>query len=103
MTKAKRLKMVSMTPEQVLELQRTYEATHVKMNTPALEVLNELFHRIPFGAKFTLANGRTATIEPFFEPREVEGRLTAGIDVTYEDGSGHYEFTLEQTGWGGVP
>ena len=49
-------------------LKKVYEETDAKINTNAMEALQELFHRIPFGTKITLANGKTATIKPFMEP-----------------------------------
>jgi len=85
-------------------LKKAYEDTDAKINANAMEALQELFHRIPFGTKITLANGKTATIVPFVEPSvDPEGKLHALIDIKYDDGSGHFEFCLYQSGWGGRP
>ena len=51
-----------------MQLKNVYEETSARINTHAMEVLQELFHRIPFGTEITLANGKTATITPFVEP-----------------------------------
>ena len=96
-------KVYSWSREEFEEMARVYFETYVKTNTPGCEVLNELFHRIPFGEKFTLSNGKVAVIVPWFEPCEEQDAIHAGIDVVYEDGSGHIEFILKQTGWGGRP
>ena len=91
-------------PAKMTEVKKVYEHTSARMNAHAMEALQELFHRIPFGSKITLANGKTATIEPFVEPCvDHDGKLCALIDVKYDDGSGHFEFCLYQSGWGGVP
>ena len=86
------------------QMMKAYEDTFPRINAHAMEALQELFHRIPFGTKITLANGKTATIEPFVEPCvDHDGKLCALIDVKYDDGSGHFEFCLYQSGWGGRP
>ena len=86
-----------------MQLKKVYEETSARINTHAMEVLQELFHRIPFGTEITLANGKTATITPFIEPRvDDDGKLSAVIDVKYHDGSGHFEFCVYQSGWGGA-
>ena len=85
------------------QIMKAYEDTSPRINAHAMEGLQELFHRIPFGTKITLANGKTATIEPFVEPCvDHDGKLCALIDVKYDDGSGHFEFCLYQSGWGGA-
>ena len=82
-----------------------------RVNVVAMEALRELFHRMPFGTKIELANGKTATIKPFFEPRDGtepdidcpekwKGVPCAGIDIQFDDGSGHLEFLLYQSGGG---
>jgi hypothetical protein len=95
-------------PPEVLDVD--FAGVSARINRHAMEALQELFHRIPFGTKITLANGKTATIKPFYEPRANDDRTdhlagcpSAGIDVAYDDGSGHFEFILYQGGWGGVP
>lgn len=86
-----------------------FDGVSARINASAMEALQEIFHRLPFGTKITLANGKTATINKFIEPEvapeghPLAGRPRAGIDVTYDDGSGHFEFALYQSGWGGVP
>ena len=55
-------------PVKMAEVKKVYEHTSARMNAHAMEALQELFHRIPFGSKITLANGKTATITPFVEP-----------------------------------
>src|SRR5262249_46556976 len=90
-------------PAKMSELKKVYEHTSVRINAHAIKVLQELFHRIPFGTKITLANGKTATITPFSEPSvDDDGTVCALIDVKYDDGSGHFEFCLYQSGWGGA-
>ena len=91
-------------PAKMTEVKKVYEHTSARMNAHAMEALQELFHGIPFGSKITLANGKTATITPFVEPSvDGDGTVRALIDVKYDDGSGHFEFCLYQSGWGGVP
>jgi len=86
------------------QMMKAYEDTSPRINAHAMEALQELFHRISFGSKITLANGKTATIKPFMEPSvDEDGTLRAVIDVKYDDGSGHFEFCLCQSGWGGRP
>lgn len=86
-----------------------FDGVSARVNAQAMEALQELFHRIPFGTKITLASGKVATIKKFIEPEiapeghRLAGQPRAGIDVTYDDGSGHFEFSLHQSGWGGVP
>ena len=79
-------------PAKMVEVKKVYEDTSPKINAHAMEALQELFHRIPFGTKITLADGKTATIEPFVEPSvDADGTPRALIDVKYDDGSGHFE------------
>lgn len=94
-------------PEGIPEVD--FAAVSARVNANAMEALQELFHRIPFGTKVTLANGKVATIKPFVQPEiapeghALAGRPHAGIDITFDDGSGHFEFSLYQSGWGGAP
>ena len=83
------------------------DTERARINAHVMEAMQELFHRLPFGTQITLANGKTATIKPFYEPEiapeesPLAGRARAGVDISYDDGSAHFEFTLYQSGWGG--
>lgn len=86
-----------------------------RMEQHAMEALRDLFHRLPFGEKIILSNGKEAEIKVFMKPKpgrepndegfsdHLSNRPHCGIDVTYTDGSGHLEFILYQSGWGGRP
>lgn len=69
----------------------------------ALEVLQDFFHCMPFGQEFNLSNGKRATIKSFIPPElSDEGKAFFAFDVKLVDGSGHWEFTVTQTGWEGA-
>jgi len=79
------------------------EGIKARINSVAEESLREIFHRMPFGQKVELSNGKTATITKFFEPKQNEGVWQFGVDMKFDDGSGHVEFIIKQTGWEGAP
>jgi len=63
------------------------------------EAIREVFARMPWGQKFTLADGSEVAIERFYEPRQGDGGAWQfGFDVKCE--AFHLEFTVERTGWG---
>ena len=75
-----------------------------RMDRAAEEAIRELFARFPFGQKVALFTGKNATITAWHEPkRDATGRWCFGVDIRYDDGSGHIEYRLTQTGWGGKP
>lgn len=87
-----------MTAEQMSEIVDNYRA---KLTACAMEVSRELYHRLPFGTAFTLADGRVGTVAKFYEPKiDEEGEIRFGVDVNLDDGS-HIGFTIRQTDWGG--
>jgi hypothetical protein len=75
-----------------------------------MEVMREVFARLPFGTKFTLSDGSVATLEKFCDPQlcDSEGsqyheRPYFGVDVTIEGGKvDHVEISAFQTGSGMV-
>jgi hypothetical protein len=73
----------------------------LKQYSIAMEALNNLFHRIPFGEEIQFSDGRTGTIKPFFEPKwKEDGTPVAGIDIQLSDS--HLEFELSLSGWGAL-
>lgn len=87
----------------VLEM---HDRTKPRMQKIAMEALQDLFHRVPFGEKIKFSDGREGVITPFIEPNIDPDRVDhlgnvpyAGIDIQLEDG--HLEFILFQGGWGG--
>lgn len=74
------------------------------MDRAAEEAIRELFARFPFGQKVVLFTGKAGTLKVFHEPKiNDSGRWCFGVDLQYDDGSGHLEYEVKQTGWGGVP
>ena len=89
------------------ELVATFEQERARSTAIALEVMCDVFHRMPFGQQIALSNGKTATIRPFVEPTTADDRTDErkgvpqfGFDVVFDDGSGHIEFMAYKTGWG---
>jgi len=74
-----------------------------RMERAAEEAIRELFARFPFGQQVQLFTGKTGTLKVFHEPKLRGGRWCFGVDLQYDDGSGHLEYTIKQTGWGGTP
>ena len=71
----------------------------------ALEALQHVFARMPWGETITFSDGRKGQIHPFVEPRWTRSKKTTdlvegGFDVKFLDG-GHLEFFVHQSGWGG--
>jgi hypothetical protein len=72
-----------------------------------MEVLDALYRRMPIGETISLPDGKQGVIQEFYEPKvgigdKGEREYKAGVDVVFTDGS-HLEFTIELTGWGGIP
>ena len=83
-----------------------FERIKAKQSEIAMEALQDIFHRIPFGEEITFANGKKGKIDVFFEPKvntdrddHLGGVPCAGIDVTFDDG--HLEFIIYHSGFGG--
>lgn len=71
-----------------------------------VEALVAIWHRMPFGQTLELSNGKTAVITAVGEPdvSEADGStLGFMFDLAYTDGSGHLEYYVKATGWGGMP
>jgi hypothetical protein len=74
----------------------------------ALEVMREVFARLPYGQEFKLSDGSVARLERLFEPElcrnehsENYERPCFGVDVVIEGGTlDHVEISAFQTGWG---
>ena len=86
------------------DIETALEQYKARTETMAMEALQEIFHRIPFGTEVLFANGQRGVIKEFYNPKtDEEGRIRAGIDIAAKDGSWHIEFTLEKSGWGAAP
>jgi len=84
------------------EFNKEFNDIRLKQYSIAMEALNYMFHRIPFGEKIQFSDGRTGTIKPFFDPKwKEDGTPVAGIDIQFPDS--HLEFELMLSGWGGTP
>lgn len=88
------------------EFWEMHDKTKARMTSLAMEALQDLFHRIPFGETIRFSDGREGVISKFVEPRidtdrddHLNNCPRAGIDIQFEDG--HLEFMLYQSGWGG--
>lgn len=88
------------------EFWKKHDETKAKMTSRAMEALQDLYHRIPFGEKIMFSDGREGVITKFVEPTISTDRddhlaniPRASIDIQFEDG--HLEFMLYQSGWGG--
>src|SRR5262245_41001616 len=76
--------------------------------TMALEVMREMFARLPYGQEFRLPDGSVARLEKLAEPElcrnehsENYDRPCFGVDVVIEGGTlDHVEIYAFQTGWG---
>ena len=67
------------------------------------EILQEIFHRMPFGQEVTLSNGRVGRIKKFIEPRMRDDQWEFGFDIVFDVGSpDHLEFFVKHTGGGGM-
>jgi hypothetical protein len=85
-------------------LQRGFEAR----DAIALEVMREVFARLPYGQEFRLSDGSVARLEKLAEPElcrtehsENYERPCFGVDVVIEGGTlDHVEIFAFQTGWG---
>jgi hypothetical protein len=77
-------------------------------DTIALEVMREVFARLPYGQEFRLSDGSVARLEKLFDPElcanqhsENYERPWFGVDVVIEGGMlDHVEICAFQTGWG---
>lgn len=88
------------------EFWRLHDRTKERFQTLAMEALQDIFHRIPFGEEIKFSDGRVGVIRPFFQPRiDMErndhlGKVPcAGVDIVFDDG--HLEFIIFQGGWEG--
>ena len=86
-----------------------FENAYATMNQYANEAIKEIYHRMPIGQQIHFSNGKTGTITKFFEPEDGSDRgcndhlkdtWHFGIDVKFDDGSGHLEFIFYKGGWG---
>ena len=91
------------------ELLRLVADHKASVNRVSMEVLQDVFHRMPFGAQIQLASGDVAEIKPFFEPVDGSKRQPGdhfrdvchfGFDVVGPNW--HLEFVVSQSGWGGA-
>lgn len=86
---------------------RRFDALGERQTTYALEALQNVFARMPWGTVFEFSDGRRGRIEPFVEPRwtrDGDGStdlVEGGFDVKFLDG-GHVEFWVTQSGWESV-
>jgi len=86
--------------------QQDFDEVETRINKVAMESLQDLYARMPFGQQTVLTNGKRATIRPFYPPTtQHDGNLNGvphfGVDMKFDDGSGHIEFIVYQSGWGG--
>lgn len=67
-----------------------------------MEVLREVYARLPYGQEFELSDGSKAYLKKFYEPRNLEDRRPEfGLDVQIIGGKlDHIELHVEQSGWG---
>ena len=81
------------TPEQIRAMQERTDAQ-------AKEVMAHMYQAMLATPEFTLADGTTCRVDPFYEP-EVNsgGDLKCGLDVLMSDGT-HLEFTVDYSGSG---
>ena len=85
-------------------LQQGFEAR----DAIALEVMREVFARLPYGQEFRLSDGSVARLEKLAEPElcrnehsENYERSCFGVDVVMTGGTlDHGEISAFQTGWG---
>ena len=84
--------------------EKVLEAAKARILRFQQEAFGELMARMPFGAKFTLVTDgveREARIEFVGDPMvKDDGTLAVMLDVAWD--GGHIEYTLEQSGWGGM-
>jgi hypothetical protein len=81
------------TPEQIRALREPVDGR-------AKEVLGHIYRAMLQTPDFTLADGTTCRVDPYYGPQVDDGgSLKCGIDVLMQDGS-HLEFTVGHTGWG---
>lgn len=85
------------------ELNDLLETVGARVNGVAMEAVQDLFHRLPWGMEIALSNGKKCVLKKFTEPRlnEETGRPEFGFDLKGDDW--HLEFYVRQTGWEGVP
>lgn len=89
-----------LTPKQ----QTAFDALSRPQTRYALEALQQVFARMPWGQVFEFSDGRRGRVVPFYEPRWRKGArgstelVEGGFDVQFSDG-GHLEFQVEQSGW----
>jgi len=85
-------------------IQSAVDEGHAHARRIVLEVMREVYARLPYGAPFKLSDGSTGQIEKFSEPEEFEdGTFRFGFDVQIQGGKlDHIEFYVTQTGWGGI-
>lgn len=86
--------------------QEDFDDIRIQGNKVAMESLQDLYARMPFGQQTILTNGKTATIQPFYPPTtKHDGHLSGiphfGVDMKFDDGAVHIEFIVYQSGWGG--
>jgi len=83
------------------KLQKDLGDLSARVNASAMDALQNLFDRL-LGTNVVLEDGRVGTIKALREPeRGPHGNPSASIKIMFYDGSGHLEFTISQSGWGG--
>jgi hypothetical protein len=85
-------------------IQYAVDEGHAQARRIVLEVMREVYARLPYGTAFKLSDGSTGEIAKFSEPEECEdGIFRFGFDVQIQGGKlDHIEFFVTQTGWGGL-
>lgn len=86
------------------------ESMQYQQTKIAMEVMQEIYARLPYGQEFTLSNGSKCKLKKFVPPKishrdcehQYEGRPECAFDVIIEGGKlDHLEFYIFQTGGGG--
>jgi hypothetical protein len=71
-----------------------------RIDAYAKEVLGRMYQAILGTPDFTLQDGTTCRVDPYYEPQvNAAGELKCGIDVLMDNGK-QLEFTVGHSGWG---
>jgi hypothetical protein len=86
-----------------IDVEDALDSVRARMDRASEEAIRDIFARFPFGQQIELFTGKKATLKVWHEPKLRDGRWCFGVDMQFNDGSGHLEYTFLQTGWGGTP
>jgi len=80
---------------------KLFEQHEPRSNDNVMEIMQEIYARMPWNQSIQLSNGKSFFLKKFIEPRFNPENETCefGFDAKFTDESGHIEFNVTKSGW----